>query len=371
MALAVTFGSRHCCANFPLCSELQKQVRSSSGSRTRTPYCATCLVRSRCSFPECENYAAPSSGRYRTDFCTLHYRDPCNAAHRVWKLCSNSRIGCSHLAQASRSGKCFACCDWNLPCVHSLLGCGVHVRNSPNTPLAARSVCSRHGSSRCPFDPSNSVSCTSPSCGLPRTSSVEDRCTECLVGRLPCSRNCGRRTLVASNTLCLPCARENGRKTITPSAEPCSNSGASTCFALSDQDPGTDSALAPIPLMIYATEHPQKGLSPAYSCFNFPICRKSQKKVQLPRCQGSRVFLGRLPFCYSCNLVEEDYPPCAHPSCTHPLAPLGHGNSVVIAKDLLCNTFPHLPLLQILSKGCWSGIWCRSCAQRQFVDAFF
>ena len=49
-------------------------------------------------------HAAPSAGRYRTNFCTKHYRDPSNSAHRVWKLCSNSRFGCLQLAQTALKG---------------------------------------------------------------------------------------------------------------------------------------------------------------------------------------------------------------------------------------------------------------------------
>ena len=169
MAPVLSDRPKHSCKNYPLCQESQKKLTSSCGSRERLSHCASCLERARCAFPNCQDHIPPSSGRYRTDLCAFHYRDPCNSDHRTWKLCSHSRVGCSHLAMTPRSGKCFSCAEGGLPCAHSMLGCSKHVRNPPKTCVSSRASCSGHASSRCPFDPSNGKSCSSLAVHVYRT----------------------------------------------------------------------------------------------------------------------------------------------------------------------------------------------------------
>ena len=169
-----------------------------------------------------ENHAAPSEGRYQTDFCALHYRDLCNAISRKWRLCSNSRIGCSHLAQEPRSGKSHACNTGCPPCAHSMSGCPSHVRNSDKITLRLRKTCSSHNHQRCPFDPSNTLSCSTSMCGNPRVSATESRCPDCIDEHVPCSQNCSRRTVSISETLCQLCSRQAPPTASASSVDPVS-----------------------------------------------------------------------------------------------------------------------------------------------------
>ena len=322
MAPVVSHGPKNSCRNFPLCTKSQTKQRNPDGSRSRIPHCASCSDRPRCLFPDCENHTAPSAGRYRTDFCAVHYHDPCNATFRKWVLCSNSRIGCSHLSQTPRAGKCFACESDCLPCAHSLSGCLVHVRNPPNTSLRLRAICSSHKSQRCPFDPDNKLSCSSSLCGRPRVSSDESRCHDCLNGHLPCSLTCSRRLMKASDLSCALCSHQVS----PPAAASSAHHALPAMLSLECARPATrdnSDASAPItsPAVADCEYTPQQGFQPACSCFNFPICVNSQRRPGLPRRQNLSSARLRSPYCNTCELNAANGRACSHPLCIHPAAP--------------------------------------------------
>ena len=329
MAPLVSFGPKHCCNNFPLCTSSQLKQRKSDGSRSRLPHCSSCSVRGRCAFPGCENPSAPSTGRYRTDFCTTHYRDPCYANLRKWGLCSESRTGCLHLVEEPRASRCFACNNGSLPCANSLSGCRAYVRNPPKTSLQLRRPCSSQNLQQCPFDPTNSRSCSEALCGSPRTSSTEPRCLDCCNGRLPCPLICSRRTANASDSLCTLCLRQisppvspSSVQSAPPSVPPTDCTSACSSSGLRDH---SDVSSHANPLMIAGSElAPQKGFRPAYACFNFPLCVDLQQRPRLSLQICLQTVRHRSPYCNNCAHSAANAR-CSHPLCTHPVAPSSKG----------------------------------------------
>lgn len=309
---------KHACGNFPLCNNLQKQSRLADGTRQRSSHCESCSLRARCTFSGCENFCAPSSGRYETAFCALHYGDPCNSAHRHWKLCSNSRVGCRYLAMLPRTGKCYACSNGNLPCLHSQLGCSRHARNDAKVNLSSRAPCLSKNGSKCPFDPTNSRSCASPLCGSVCVSLEDALCSNCLAGRRPCRNQCDRRTDSSNVTLCGPClanvaeAHDTVSKVKLFAPNPPS-------LARSVNDTATTEFYVEVDACV--------GHYPQRACRNFPICRNSQKQILLPRQGDSRTHLGRLEYCSSCSSSAYGDRSCSHPYCLNPPAPSAKGKS--------------------------------------------
>ena len=319
MAPSASFAPKHSCSNFPLCTDSQTKNRNLDGTRTRISRCALCSARPRCAFQDCENHAAPSEGHYRTDFCSMHYRDPCNALLRKWRLCSNSRICCSQLAQEPRSGTCYACNNGCPLCAHSMSGCPSHVRNPAKLSLRLRNTCSSHDHRRCPFDGSNSLSCSTSMCGRPRVSALGAHCLDCMDGHMPCSQNCSRRTLTISDKLCPQCSRQTSQTTAVLAVTP-------TPVSHIASDHGSTASGA-APAFSDNDRAPQKSLTPPYACFNFPICSKSQRQIMTPRSQGSRTVSHRSPYCTTCELCIAQARCCLHPSCTHPIAPPTKGRT--------------------------------------------
>ena len=184
MAPAIAFAPKHFCINFPLCtsSQSQKTVSEPSTARkgTRELYCSTCLDAVPCSFAGCDRSSAPLVVRGRSiQHCSEHYRDPSTAAARDWKLCTNSKFGCRHLAESRRGGKCFACAAGNLPCLHAMLGCERHVRGETNAPPRKRLACSDRSHHRCNYAPHNPAACVTARCGNLRSNHAQDTCAEC------------------------------------------------------------------------------------------------------------------------------------------------------------------------------------------------
>ena len=260
MPLAVSFLPKHTCASFPLCHNPQTRKKSGlAGSRQRSDYCDLCLsTQPACSIKNCTRRAVPSTGRYATDLCVLHYSDPLHSDRRNWALRCNSRAGCRHLSQTPRTGKCFACQAGHVPCAHSLAGCPAHTRSTAK-PLPQRPSCAPAHARKCSFDPTNSSKCSTRLCGQPRASPTATLCSDCALERLPCWRLCSRRSSpspTTSDRLCDLCA-----------APPCAQ-GASVEYSAS--------------INVTAIPPPGDALSqqsPKYACFNFPFCRKSQKDV--------------------------------------------------------------------------------------------
>ena len=303
MAPPVTHRPKSVCANFPLCREIQYQPRKSHEVRTRSDYCsACCFSRPACAYPGCVGRAVPGRGRYVTTLCASHYRDPCNSS-RAWPLCSNSKIGCLQLSETSKLGKCFACSQGNLPCLHSLRGCAAHLRGSTSHSISTRKSCGCRAQPLCIYDPLNTSTCASPRCALPVMLATAPLCSDCASGTLPCKNNCSRRSVSGNTGLCLPCSTMSS--TTNTSCE-----AAST--AKSTASAGT-SALETV------------GHSPRHSCGNFPICSNSRKQIFSSRTEGSQHRLHRLDFCASCITATPSC--CAHPDCSHPPAPFKAGKS--------------------------------------------
>lgn len=308
MPPAVSFSPWHSCASFPLCQNSQVQTRSGpDGGRQRYDYCASCLSsRSICIVPDCTRRAAPSTGRYSTDLCVLHYQDPMNTDRRQWTLCCNSRIGCRHLSQTPRSGKCFACQANHVPCVHSITGCSAHVRSTA-TPLSQRPSCVPARVGKCRFDPANSSTCSTPFCGQQCASLTSRLCSDCTFGRFPCPRRCSRR--------CDP--------TIPTTANVCALCAAS---ASSESSSVIPSAPAPTATASEASDTPSVCHIPKHCCLNFPFCRKSQKIVRATRANGHG-FDRREQFCGSCMRSMGRGHVCSHSGCSYPAAPSHAGKT--------------------------------------------
>ena len=304
----VAFAPRHACSSYPLCQNSQKK-KGSDGSRQRLEYCELCLSsRPLCAAPDCTRLAAPGSGRYDTDLCVIHYSDPFNATRRVWKLCCNSRLGCRQLSQTPRSGKCFACAQGCPPCAHSLSGCSAHIRSPTKTPLARRGCCNSGLNGMCTFDYSDPQKCTTPLCGQPRTSLTSSTCSDCSLGRYPCSNICSRRcvpSFSASQRLCQLCSSFHCSEAASTAAEV--------------------QATHARPVEEHATHDIGRSVHrPMHTCSNFPFCRKAQKQSFSIRCDG-HAFIGRHSFCASCLKVSEKGRICSHSNCKNPPAPCNGG----------------------------------------------
>ena len=110
------------CANFPLCTQLQKQIKGTSPAGTRTTverldFCSSCEASKtcgyRCGHEGCVGATAPKRARKaRPAFCSFHLRDPAHDRDREWVRCSHSDVGCRYLSTRPTSGKCFACENW-------------------------------------------------------------------------------------------------------------------------------------------------------------------------------------------------------------------------------------------------------------------
>ena len=304
MAPAVSFQPWYSCASFPLCQNSQTRKRSGpAGSRQRSEYCDLCISSQlACVIYNCSRRAAPTTGRYTTDLCVIHYRDPLNATRRQWDLCCNSRIGCRHLSQTPRSGKCFACPAGNVPCAYSLAGCTAHTR-STNLPLSQRLWCAPARSGKCSFDPKASSTCSTPFCGQPRASLPVSFCSDCSSGVFPCSRLCSRRCNPSSpepEHLCDLCAASTHPQGSSPAGS---------------ADVGGASVTAPAVSSITSSHH-----LPKYACLNFPFCRKSQKQIFACRSKG-HAQEKRERYCGSCIKALELGKLCSHSGCGHPPAP--------------------------------------------------
>ena len=107
MPPAVSASPRHSCANYPMCSNKQAQIRNGS-RRERADFCTSCeRHRRRCQHPSCDAPAAPTFGKNVVpSFCAVHYADPCHNVTRSWGMCKNSSIGCRLLAIKRTSGPC-------------------------------------------------------------------------------------------------------------------------------------------------------------------------------------------------------------------------------------------------------------------------
>ena len=87
---------------------------------------------------------------------------------------------------------CFACSEGHLPCAHSLAGCPAHTC-STDAPLSQRRSCTSSRGQKCSFDPTNTSACSTPLCGQPRVSPTSAVCSDCTIGRFPCTKLCSRR----------------------------------------------------------------------------------------------------------------------------------------------------------------------------------
>ena len=188
----VVFQPPRSCGNFPLCRSNavmhREGSRQQAGSRrVRAKWCKNCSARQLCRHPGCSQHAAPDSKKFQsTGLCADHYGDPAYAWSRCWSLCRNSRFGCQHLALSPTGGKCHACQNNSLPCLHAPLGCLNHVRYDTNTATRKRKVCHTH-SGLCIFDPSRKKArCVTPFCANPAQHNGFPLCPDCRIGHIPC-----------------------------------------------------------------------------------------------------------------------------------------------------------------------------------------
>ena len=131
MAPAVAFAPKHACYNFPICTAAAYESRNGA-KRIRSLFCSSCSSSmGTCAFDDCDRKPAPLvvSG-CPISLCAFHYRDPSAGSIRVWKLCSNARLGCTQLAEKRKGVKCFACGSHSLPCLHASAGCPRHIPSS-------------------------------------------------------------------------------------------------------------------------------------------------------------------------------------------------------------------------------------------------
>ena len=139
---------------------------------------------------------------------------------------------------------------------------------------------------------------------------------ECLEGRLPCSKDCSRRTDSASDSLCSYCSRQ----------QVLSSNATANLSSLSMDAPTTashgDASMLPVepPEGLVIQQGFQKGLRPKCSCLNFPICLQSQKQIFSSRPLGPQTKSARSPYCASCA-SQDGAPSCQHPFCTRLPAP--------------------------------------------------
>ena len=221
MAPAAGFLPKHACGNFPLCQNSQQRNRS-HGTRTRSDHCACCMSSQPvCAISDCTRRAAPGTGRYTTDLCAFHYKDPLNASRREWKLCCNSKIGCRELSQNPRKTMIsFACSEGHLPCAHSLAGCPAHTC-STDAPLSQRRSCTSSRGQKCSFDPTNTSACSTPLCGQPRVPPTSAVCSDCTIGRFPCTKLCSRRCDRISTSSAAICELCTASKPLESSSSAC------------------------------------------------------------------------------------------------------------------------------------------------------
>ena len=136
--------------------------------------------------------------------CALHIQDPAHERFREWNRCSHRFMGCMHLSEKPRSGKCYACNQRYLPCVNANRGCLRHVYHDPYT--RTRKQCLSHASQLCPFSSSaDALRCTVQLCPTLRENRDLLHCSLCADGRYPCMMNCGRRADCGAEALCKLC----------------------------------------------------------------------------------------------------------------------------------------------------------------------
>ena len=230
-------------------------------------------------------------------YCVDHYKDPAFGTDRPWKLCANTKIGCSELASSRRGGKCYACLSHNLPCLHALMGCHRRVRCDSDLPPRKRPACSSREARHCYYDPSNRSVCSTDRCGNVVTV-PNSICEVCSSGSTPCVNKCTRRAEIGLRGHCTPCsALGSGSASSLPITSVAPSNVRSNSFAGNESFPPP--ASTDHPLQIDATVETASatlpfGHAPHHSCRNFPVCTRKQKQQFLPlaACDGKRTFYG-------------------------------------------------------------------------------
>ena len=138
-------------------------------------------------------------------FCSERYWDAALLGGRSWSVCSNFKPGCVQFAEARRGGKCYACINHALPCLHALSGCTRHVRPDPYEPPRKRRACSSHGTTRCNFNPEHPRACETPRCGN-IVLGANKISSSCASGMTPCTNTCSRRAAPNKDGRCDPCS---------------------------------------------------------------------------------------------------------------------------------------------------------------------
>ena len=371
----ISIGKEHACHNYPLCGNGAFR-RNQNGKRARSLHCSECLGSKGCIFDGCLNPRAPLRiGGRSSQYCAEHYRDPAFGEDRAWKLCANSKIGCTQLAATRRGGKCYACLGHNLPCLHATMGCTRRVRCNPDEPPRKRPTCSSRESWRCFFDPLHSSACATTRCGNLCVNG-EKICDACSSGCTPCSNKCTRRAVPELGGYCAPCSARVGTfSAISPSsssrldvAPVTSHNETLLQVSLTSPSHAATSAVLPHPLVlptamstvstrdldsiptsqdgvllspslrssahgntlsltdttVTAASAPLPyGHAPRLSCRNFPVCSRQQKQLFAPRSNSKdkQLWTGRSLFCASCEQALADGTRCLHSGCVNPVAP--------------------------------------------------
>ena len=357
---------QYACVNFPVCHLFQSRVLGADGLRARTIVCASCSVNPICAFPDCFTPRAPSAGRRTLQFCATHYSDPATRRTLTWKLCTNSKVGCKQLAAQSRGGKCFACAQNHLPCLHALSGCANHCRSSGDSSARHRRACTSHDNLPCMYAPGNRAVCKTRGCPTRLSEDASAACSLCESGQVPCKHLCGRRTEMGGGDVCTLCSRplpfatdepmttEHSAAT-SPSSIPqtsfvpmpnpsdvasASHSDRTVSVSMRDPNQLVESSIcepsdrsgaavatcAPYPAEIASQSNPvyavlPPGHAPKHTCVNFPLCTRLQKQIKLTSSAGTRMFVERSDFCAPCESSKASGYRCGHEGCVGVAAP--------------------------------------------------
>ena len=337
MAPPVTFQPHHSCRNFPICVKRSKAVLHDE-KRMDLGFCSTCSTAPSCCFAGCQNFSAPlvTNGR-SIRYCAEHYRDPSVSEPRGWKLCSNSKLGCSQLSIGRRGGKCFACDARNFPCLYASFGCPRHVRSDPKDSPRKRRACSDRAHHRCPYDPECPSACPTPRCGHILASS-QSLCAECSSGSPPCaSLGCQRRAAQGVDSYCTPCSSAHQVDPSTSASSHTILAHAVAAVSISTSSVIDDASIVPAESSMSNQSSAHTACfsadlaaeksghhHPRAACGNFPVCGRSQKQLFESRSESSdrrAKKVGRASFCSECLQHLADGNRCSHPCCINPTAP--------------------------------------------------